>query len=105
MNPLCTELALTNAALRVMGLETQPQWSDLAIAHTTPVLLALFSLVTLLALRPSQDGPMPVRTMAWYQKTEPTLVDCLALVRRHFWRARYMVDSTTEPEWALAHFW
>src|SRR5215204_979221 len=34
-----------------MGLETQRQWSDLAIARTTPVLLGLFSLVTLLADR------------------------------------------------------
>jgi len=29
-----------------LGLETQRQWSDLAIARSTPVLLALFSLVT-----------------------------------------------------------
>jgi DDE superfamily endonuclease len=81
-----------------LGLETQRQWSDLAIARTTPVLLALFSLVTLLALRLSQGGPMPVETTAWYHKTEPTFVDCLALVRRHLWRARYLVNSATEPE-------
>src|SRR5512147_298534 len=29
-----------------LGLETQRQWSDLAIARTTPVLLGLFSMVT-----------------------------------------------------------
>jgi hypothetical protein len=81
-----------------LGLETQRQWSDLAIARTTPVLLALFSLVTLLALRLSQAGPMPVETTAWYHKTEPTFVDCMALVRRHLWRARYLVNSATEPE-------
>jgi DDE superfamily endonuclease len=81
-----------------LGLETQRQWSDLAIARTTPVLLALFSLVTLLALRLSHGGPMPVETTAWYHKTEPTFVDCLALVRRHLWRARYVVNSATEPE-------
>ena len=39
-----------------LGLETQRQWSDKAIARTTPVLLALFSLVTLLAPRLSSDG-------------------------------------------------
>jgi hypothetical protein len=33
-----------------LGLETQRQWSDHAIARTTPVLLALFSLVTVLSL-------------------------------------------------------
>jgi DDE superfamily endonuclease len=81
-----------------VGLKTQRPWSDLAIARTTPVLLALFSLVTLLALRLSQGGPMPVETTAWYHKPEPTFVDCLTLVRRHLWRARYVVNSPTEPE-------
>ena len=32
-----------------LGLETQRPWSDQAIARTTPILLALFSLVTVLA--------------------------------------------------------
>src|SRR5438105_2481004 len=32
-----------------LGLETQRQWSDKAIARTTPAVLALFSVVTLLA--------------------------------------------------------
>jgi hypothetical protein len=81
-----------------LGLETQRQWSALAIARTTPVLLALFSIVTLLALRLSQGGPMPVEATAWYRKTEPTFADCLALVRRHLWRARYLVNSAAELE-------
>jgi hypothetical protein len=34
---------------RHLGVETQRQWSDLAILRTTPVLLGLFSLVTLWA--------------------------------------------------------
>jgi hypothetical protein len=74
-----------------LGLETQRQWSDQAIARTTPVLLGLFSLVTVLALQLSQDGPMPVSVTAWYHKEEPTFSDCLALLRRHLWRARYVV--------------
>src|SRR4051812_40150784 len=36
-------------ARRHLGLETQRQWSDLAILRTTPALLGLFSLVTLWA--------------------------------------------------------
>ncbi|MDQ3013049.1 MAG: hypothetical protein M3X11_20370, partial [Acidobacteriota bacterium] len=32
-----------------LGMETQRQWSDLAIARTTPILLGLFSLVTMFA--------------------------------------------------------
>lgn len=81
-----------------LGLETQRQWSALAIARTTPVLLALFSIVTLWALRLSHGEPMPVEATAWYHKTEPTFADCLALVRRHLWRARYLVNSAAEPE-------
>jgi hypothetical protein len=81
-----------------LGLETPRQWSDHAIARTTPVLLALFALVTLRALRLSYGGPMPVEATAWYHKTEPTFVDCLALVRRHLWHAWYLVNSAPEAE-------
>ena len=48
-----------------LGLETQRQWSDPAMAGTPPVLLALFSLVTVLALRLSPGGPMAVQAAAW----------------------------------------
>jgi hypothetical protein len=81
-----------------LGLETQRQWADRAIARTTPVLLALFSLVTLVALRLSQEGPIPVQATAWYHKAEPTFADCLTLVRRHLWRARYLVNSVPQAD-------
>jgi DDE superfamily endonuclease len=81
-----------------LGFETQRQWSDKAIARTTPVLMGLFSLVTLLVLRLSQSEPIPVPVTAWYRKAEPTFSDCLALVRQHLWRARYWVNSTPEAE-------
>jgi hypothetical protein len=66
-----------------LGLETQRQWSALAMARTTPVLLGLFSRVTLLALKWSDGGQIPVPVTAWYHKDEPTCSDCLAVVRRH----------------------
>jgi DDE superfamily endonuclease len=81
-----------------LGLETPRQWSERAIARTTPVLLALFSLVTVLALRLSPGEPIPVSVTAWYRKVEPTFADCLALVRQHLWRARYLVNSASESE-------
>jgi DDE superfamily endonuclease len=81
-----------------LGVETQRQWSDQAIARTTPVLLALFSLVTVLALQLSQGGKIPVPVTAWYHTAEPTVADCLALVRGHLWRARYVVNSAPEAE-------
>jgi hypothetical protein len=79
-------------------LETPRQWSDRAIVRTTPVLLALFSIVTVLALRLSEAGQIPVPITAWYHKAEPTFVDCVAVVRAHLWRARCCVNSATEPE-------
>jgi len=81
-----------------LGLATQRQWSDHAIARTTPVLLARFSLVTVLALKLSHGGESPVPITAWYHKAEPTFADCLALVRGHLWRARYVVNSTPDAE-------
>ncbi len=81
-----------------LGVETQRQWSDRAIARTTPVLLGLFSLVTLLALRLCPTGRLPVEATAWYHKTEATFADCLTLVRRHLWRVRYLVNSAPQAD-------
>jgi hypothetical protein len=81
-----------------LGVETQRQWSDRTIARTTPVLLGVFSLVTVLALQWRQDGQIPVPVPAWYRTAEPTFADCLALVRQHLWRAQYVVNSGAEPE-------
>ena len=72
-------------ARRHLGVETQRQWSDLAILRTTPALFGLFSLVTLYAhprLGPTGDL---VRQAAWYHKPLPTFSDALALVRRELW--------------------
>ena len=69
-----------------LGVETQRQWSDLAIARTTPCLLALFSLVTLLAAQLSPKAHRAVLTTAWYRKRRPTFSDALAAVRRHVWQ-------------------
>jgi hypothetical protein len=70
-------------------VETQRQWSDWAIARTTPALLGLFSLVTLLANTHAQKGKIPIRQDAWYCKSLPTFSDALALVRREVWQHRY----------------
>ena len=79
-----------------LGLETQRQWSDHAMARTTPVLLGLFSLVTLLALQLSHAGQIPAPVTAWYHQAEPTFSDGLGLVRHYLWRARYVVPSPPE---------
>jgi hypothetical protein len=71
---------------RHLGIETQRQWSDLAIQRTTPLLLGLFSLVTLWAgERAARTGTLPVLGAAWYKNPDPTFADALAAVRRRLW--------------------
>jgi len=70
-----------------LGVETQRQWSDKAILRTTPALLGLFSLITLLAHRHVRRGRrLPMRHAAWYVKPRPTFSDALAVVRQHLWQ-------------------
>lgn len=76
-----------------LGLETQRQWSDLAIARTTPALLALYSLVVLLAHHLLQGQSLATRTTAWYSKPEATFADVIALVRRHLWHHTQFAHS------------
>ncbi len=71
-----------------LGVETQGQWSDLAILRTTPALFGLFSLVTLFAHYLQAQQPFPLPQTAWYSKSLPTFVDALAAVRRSLWAAR-----------------
>jgi hypothetical protein len=48
-------------------------------------LLALFSLVTLLAARLRPVERQASASSAWYRKPHPTFSDTLAAVRRHIW--------------------
>lgn len=70
-----------------LGVETQRQWSAKAVARSTPAVLALFSIVTVVAQQQqARDGDLPVRQAAWYIKARPTFSDALAAVRRQLWR-------------------
>jgi DDE superfamily endonuclease len=69
-----------------LGVETQRQWSALAIARTTPALLGLYSLITVLAHRLAQRGKVFTRRTAWYRKPRPTFSDAIASVRYELWR-------------------
>ena len=76
-----------------LGVETQRQWSDKAIARTTPCLLGLFSLVTLLGRQLTPHARRATATSAWYRKQRPTFSDTLAAVRRELWREQGFVTS------------
>ena len=84
-----------------LGVETQRQWSDLAIQRTTPALLGMFSLVTLLAQHLSQGTSPHVRATAWYVKTKPTFSDAIALVRYHLWTNMKYVNSPAESRFPV----
>lgn len=81
-----------------LGVETQRQWSDKAIARTTPTLLGLFSFITLLAHTLITQQGAPVRTAAWYPKPLLTFSDALALVRHHLWAFLTFHLSADEPD-------
>ena len=81
-----------------LGVETQRQWSDWAITRTTPALLGLFSLVTLLAHYSTHRGELPIRQAAWYAKPLPTFSDALAIVRYQLWQAMSFHASVPEAE-------
>jgi hypothetical protein len=70
-----------------LGVETQRQWSDLAILRTTPALLGLYSLVTIWAHGLMHKPSTAVRPhpAAWYSKHQPTFSDAIAAVRRVLW--------------------
>src|SRR5512135_301470 len=84
------------AARAHLGLETQRQWSDRAIARTTPVLLGRFSLVSLAALRYHEAGLLSAEQTGWYATEEPTFSDCLRRVRSRIWQAR--ISDMSEDE-------
>jgi hypothetical protein len=81
-----------------LGMETQRQWSDLAIARTTPCLLGLVSLIVLIAYELAPAHQLPIQQAAWYAKTEATFADVIAFVRRQIWSARYFVKSTAHAD-------
>ena len=81
-----------------LGVETQRQWSDLAILRTTPALLGLFALVTLCAHALLQGEDLPARSAAWYTKPLPTFSDTLALVRQQLWPVTISYMSPATPD-------
>jgi hypothetical protein len=81
-----------------LGLEPQRQWSDRAMARTTPCLFGLYSVVALLAHALHPDGKIPVRGTAWYHKSQATFSDVLAVVRQHLWGALRYATSAHDPD-------
>ena len=83
---------------RHLGVETQRQWSDKAIARTTPALLGLYALVALWADAMHTTHALAARSARWYQKDKLNFSDALAAVRRQLWGRRYLSISPVSTE-------
>jgi hypothetical protein len=76
-----------------LGVETQRQWADLSILRSTPALLSLFSVVTLLANLHARKQKLPIQQAAWYIKKLPTFSDALSIVKKTLYSHRYFRPS------------
>ncbi len=80
-----------------LGIETQRQWSDLAIERATPALFGLCSLIVLMVHALYPDGRIPLPQSAWYPKTHASFHDLLALVRRRIWLQSLFQTDALSP--------
>ena len=96
-----------------LGVETQRQWSDRAIARSTPALMGLYSCVCLMANQLRRVEPLKAEVSSWHQKEHITFSDMLRAVRMVIWRDNLIsrkAKNTSSPgnitpemaEWAEA---
>jgi len=79
------QIEVTFAETRAhLGVETQRQWSDMAVARTTPALLGLYSFISLWACDLLTGSTTPYAA-AWYRKTCLTFSDAVGAVRLKIW--------------------
>ena len=81
-----------------LGMETQRQWHDRALARATPALVSLYSIMTLTAHLLIEKGATWVRSAAWYDKTCPTFADAMAWVRQQLWEHIHFSMSQQETD-------
>ena len=81
-----------------LGVESQRQWSDQAIAGTTPSLMGLFSIVTLWANSLCKNRRVKRQSTSWYKKEHPTFSDAIAAVRTQIWQQRELSLSDEQGE-------
>ena len=81
-----------------LGVETQRQWTDKSIARTTPVLMALFSFITLWADQLEALQKLTVFQTAWYIKPYPTFSDAVASVRYRIWQYQISLRSVKNTD-------
>lgn len=71
----------------LLGLETTRHWCRQSVLRVTPILLCLFSVVTLIWIQLPRSRRWVISTATpCYRKTQPTFADALAAVRRELWQ-------------------
>jgi len=83
-----------------LGVETQRQWSDNAIQRSTPLLMSMYSLLTLIALKMNEVAKLSsCEITSWYNKQgELTFADIIVLIRRSIWSKRYLSRSANQDD-------
>lgn len=81
-----------------LGIETQRQWSDMAIKRTTPILFALYSLAVMIGNSLIKEGFVEIEQTAWYAKEEIKFSDILKGIRRHLLEKMYFSNSRFSEE-------
>lgn len=83
-----------------LGIETQRQWSDLAIARSTPLLMSLYSLITLIGVKLHESKViMQAEVTSWYNKNaELCFSDILIAVRNVLWREKHFSKSANNDD-------
>lgn len=83
-----------------LGVETQRQWSDKAIQRSTPLLMGLYSLVTLIGLKIQKTRPILIQEKtSWYDKNgELTFADIMMAVKRSILTEKYFSRSENEND-------
>ena len=78
-----------------LGVETQRQWSDSAILRTTPILMALFSLIFILAndFFNQEPGCLTINGASWYKKDHVTFSNAYLLVKEKIINSLYFNNS------------
>jgi len=69
-----------------LGLATPRNYSAKSVLRTTPCLLGLFSLVSLIFARQTRGKNLRLVDSPWYHKTEATFSDAITAVRRSCWQ-------------------
>jgi len=81
-----------------LGIETQRQWSNLAILRTTPLLFGLYTLIVLIGDALYKEKGIQIESTAWYRKTHLTFSDLLEAVRTELGDVRIIVNSLLNSE-------